>query len=439
MGRTWPTIERAEEHFGIQIPDESTLQRLEQTERTYGRETHDWIAEGMPAEIMGKTRDMEAFRQRQADRPPEVSTNIERQNKRSVLRSEKAATETEPAGETGVPEPVRAVISSRGRSLDGSIQRAMEDRMGDSFGDVRIHTGSTAAAACESINARAFTVGNHIAFNSGEYDPSSPEGQHVLAHELAHVRQQIQGAVSMLPQDDVELEVDADPALEREAEETAQRVVEGSELGIQGLGGTKVHVQRLKSSERLLDELDSEQKQKINPIIKNTEDFDSIEAYISQLTGQIKGLNHKLHKKGKIRKTTDISMEDIEIIEHREGERPHYLLNTNKWSAEMELTGTGMHDFKHITARHGHPDSTDKWPVSPGNEQRSTKEAFPVEWGPQKIKQIIQLTIKQGQKGDDSGELVYQGPKIAQYDFDEVVVRRNSSTGVIQTVFPRRS
>jgi len=252
MGRTWPTIERAEEHFGMRIPDESTLQRLEQTERTYGRETHDWIAEGMRAEIMGKPRDMDAFRQRQSERPPEVPTNIERQNKRSVLRSEKAAGDTSPAGETGVPEPVRAVMSSTGRSLDGSIQRAMEDRMGDSFGDVRIHTGSTAAAACESISARAFTVGNHIAFNSGEYDPSSPEGQHVLAHELAHVRQQNQGAVSMLPQEDVELEVDPDPALEREAEEAAQQAMADGPVVVNRMG-CELQIQRMPAVELLAD------------------------------------------------------------------------------------------------------------------------------------------------------------------------------------------
>ena len=203
-----------------------------------------WVDEGMTVEDMGNPLTIEAFRQRQAERPPEVPTNIERQNKRSVQRSEKAAADTSPAGETGVPDPVREVISSTGQSLDPSIQRAMEDRMGDAFGDMQIHTGSQAAAACESINARAFTVGNHIAFNSGEYDSSSAEGQHVLAHELAHVRQQTGGAVSMLPQEVVELEIDPDPQLERAAEETAQQVMEGGELGIQRLAGTEVHIQR---------------------------------------------------------------------------------------------------------------------------------------------------------------------------------------------------
>ena len=226
------------------IPDDRTLQRLQIAEDTYGQQVHDWVDEGMPADILGKTRSMEEFRERQAERPPEVPTDIERQNRRSVLRSEQAAAETDSVGETGVPKSVREVISSTGQSLDASIQRAMEDRMGDSLGDVRVHTGPQAAAACEAINARAFTVGNHVAFNSGEYGPGSPEGQHVLAHELAHVRQQTGGAVSMLPQDDVELEVDPDPALEREAEETAQRVMAGGELGIQRLGQTEVHVQR---------------------------------------------------------------------------------------------------------------------------------------------------------------------------------------------------
>ncbi len=176
---------------------------------------------------------------------PNHQQTPDRHASNSLQRSTAAATDTRPAGETQVPESVRNVISSSGRSLDTSIQRAMEDRMGDSLGDVRIHTGPKAAQACQQINARAFTVGNHVAFNSGEYDPSSPEGQHVLAHELAHVRQQTGGAVSMLPQEDLGLEIDPDPQLEREAEETAQRVMQGGELGIQRMSTTGVHVQRL--------------------------------------------------------------------------------------------------------------------------------------------------------------------------------------------------
>ena len=247
----WTTdIDRAEQQFGMTIPDAETLRRLQHHERTYGRQVQQWVDEGMPVDIMGRTRQMEAFRERQADRPSEVPTDIERRNRRSVLRSEQAAADTGSAGETGVPESVREVISSTGHSLDASVQRTMEDRMGDSLGDVRIHTGPQAAAACESINARAFTVGNHVAFNSGEYDPESAEGQHVLAHELAHVRQQTRGAVSMLPQEEMELEVDPDPALEREAEETAQRAMQGGELGIQRLAATEVHVQRIPTVDR---------------------------------------------------------------------------------------------------------------------------------------------------------------------------------------------
>ncbi|MFC3958343.1 DUF4157 domain-containing protein [Halovivax cerinus] len=190
------------------------------------------------------------------NRPDEIPIDNNRQNLASLQRNMDAHEATGPAGDAGVPDSVRDVISSSGHSLDASIQRAMEDRMGDSFSDVRIHTGPTAANACEAINARAFTVGNHIAFNAGEYDSESPEGQHLLAHELAHVRQQTGGALSMMPQANVELEIDPDPQLEREAEETAQRVMDGCELGIQRLSGAEVHVQRFPWDQSNLDAFD---------------------------------------------------------------------------------------------------------------------------------------------------------------------------------------
>ncbi|NGM70801.1 DUF4157 domain-containing protein [Natronolimnobius sp. AArcel1] len=206
----------------------------------------------MPIGIMGKPVDMDAFRERQADQPAEVPQDIERQNAASVQRSREAQHDTAPAGDAGAPDSVRELISSPGRALDGDIQQAMEDRMSDSFGDVRIHTGPKAAQACEQIDARAFTVGNHIAFNAGEYDPTSPDGQFLLAHELTHVRQQTGAAISMMPQQDAALfEIDPDPQLEREADEAAAAALQGDEPLVVNRMGSEMHIQRMPEAESL--------------------------------------------------------------------------------------------------------------------------------------------------------------------------------------------
>jgi len=144
-----------------------------------------------------------------------------------------------------VPGKVLDVLSNGGQPLDQPVQRALEERMDADFSDVRIHTGGTAAKAAEAIDAKAFTCGNDIVFNSGEYDPESPEGQHLLAHELAHVTQQNGGApISMMPQEGADLEIDPDPQLEREADEAAAQALSGEEPLVVNRLGTDVHVQR---------------------------------------------------------------------------------------------------------------------------------------------------------------------------------------------------
>ncbi|QIB75713.1 DUF4157 domain-containing protein [Halogeometricum borinquense] len=239
------TPQECESRFGVEIYMDGLDTKIQRLAKKHGAgQVREWADEGMTVDTMGKPRDMRAFRERQKQRPAEVPKDIERRNAKSVQRSRGAHHEASKAGDANVPDSVRDVISSPGQQLDTSIQRAMEDRIGDTLGDVRIHTGPSAAKACEDINARAFTVGNHIAFNHGEYDPSSAEGQHVLAHELAHVRQQTGGAVSMLPQEG-ELEIDPDPRLEREAEETAQRVMQGGKIGVHRMEHSDVHVQRM--------------------------------------------------------------------------------------------------------------------------------------------------------------------------------------------------
>src|SRR6185369_7993194 len=80
-----------------------------------------------------------------------------------------------------------------GQTLEGGFRSQMESAFGESFGDVRVHTGSEAETATQQLGARAFTRGRDIYFGSGEYNPTTPEGKQLLAHELTHVIQQLPG------------------------------------------------------------------------------------------------------------------------------------------------------------------------------------------------------------------------------------------------------
>jgi hypothetical protein len=45
------------------------------------------------------------------------------------------------------------------------------------------------------VDAVAFTSGSNIVFSPGTFNPSTRSGEHLLAHELAHVIQQRNGPV----------------------------------------------------------------------------------------------------------------------------------------------------------------------------------------------------------------------------------------------------
>lgn len=79
---------------------------------------------------------------------------------------------------------------SSGRPMDSSTQGFMSERFGADFSSVKIHTGSKANELSDQIQAKAFTTGNNIYFNQGEYSPETTNGKHLLAHELTHTIQQ---------------------------------------------------------------------------------------------------------------------------------------------------------------------------------------------------------------------------------------------------------
>lgn len=80
--------------------------------------------------------------------------------------------------------------NDHGNLLDVATLGEMEARFNFDFSQVRVHTDAGAAVGADKLNADAFTVGSDIHFAAGAYNPETPEGKQLLAHELGHVVQQ---------------------------------------------------------------------------------------------------------------------------------------------------------------------------------------------------------------------------------------------------------
>lgn len=84
---------------------------------------------------------------------------------------------------------VTSEIERPGKPLADQTRAFFEPRFGSDFSAVRIHDDSRAAQSARNLHANAYTVGNSIVFGAGQYSPDTTSGQHLLAHELAHVIQ----------------------------------------------------------------------------------------------------------------------------------------------------------------------------------------------------------------------------------------------------------
>ena len=111
-----------------------------------------------------------------------------------------------------------------GSPVDGPLRNSMEGFFGTDFGDVQFHTGPRVQALAGSLGAQAFTIGNHVAFAAGRYQPHTTEGQRLIAHELTHVVQQRQGISGVLLADGIGRPGDG---YERQADEMAERYTRG--------------------------------------------------------------------------------------------------------------------------------------------------------------------------------------------------------------------
>ncbi|MBK9034612.1 MAG: DUF4157 domain-containing protein [Myxococcales bacterium] len=124
--------------------------------------------------------------------------------------------------------PVRDAPARRARApglggLPTDVQARMESSFGYDLSSVRVHQDG----AADEMGARAFARGTDVHFGAGQLDPSSADGQHLMAHELAHVTQQALGRAPRSAQAKLASLLGGHDPLEAEADAMADRAVRG--------------------------------------------------------------------------------------------------------------------------------------------------------------------------------------------------------------------
>lgn len=180
----------------------------------------------------------------------------------------KTAISTEPAG---VPPIVYDVLRYSGRPLDPAMRTFMEPRFGRDFSQVRVHTDAAAAASAREVHARAYTVGRDVVFGAGRYEPATPEGRRLIAHELTHVLQQSFGAAAPPSRGGLTI-AGSQSSLEALADSVAGQVAGGGFMNADlPISGTVL--QRDKEGEEKKEEETPELKKKLDAIAKNYQDI----------------------------------------------------------------------------------------------------------------------------------------------------------------------
>src|SRR5207248_4181873 len=94
-----------------------------------------------------------------------------------------------------IPPIVYQVLRTTGTPLDAQTRGFMETRFGHDFNKVRVHADGDAASSALAVGARAYAVGQHLVFGTGQYAPETIRGKRLLAHELTHTIQQASGGI----------------------------------------------------------------------------------------------------------------------------------------------------------------------------------------------------------------------------------------------------
>lgn len=166
----------------------SSYRRVRTPVRPAAEQTQTKLKLGAPSDAAEKEADTMANKVTQGSEPSVQRKCAQCDEKEKVQRE---ATTTNSGGELSASTSA-AINATRGKgdTMGTATRSFMESGFGSDFSSVNIHTDGKSAELNEKIGAKAFTVGNDIYFNQGQYNPNSAEGKRLLAHELTHTLQQ---------------------------------------------------------------------------------------------------------------------------------------------------------------------------------------------------------------------------------------------------------
>ena len=122
-----------------------------------------------------------------------------------------------------------------GEPLAPELRHALGPLVEFDLNRIRVHSGPEADAAAQALDARAFTVGEHIVRGGQAPPPGHPDERHMMAHEVAHVAHQLHAGAAVRPG-----LAPAESAAEREAHAWASAVTRDATAGVPRLSGPQL-------------------------------------------------------------------------------------------------------------------------------------------------------------------------------------------------------
>ncbi len=87
------------------------------------------------------------------------------------------------------PERKHIKTNAPQHAIKPAVRQELESQLDENLEDVRVHDNDHAHRKAFQLGAAAYSEGRDVYFSQGRYQPDTPEGKRLLAHEVVHIVQ----------------------------------------------------------------------------------------------------------------------------------------------------------------------------------------------------------------------------------------------------------